>query len=83
MSRFAVMHIGYGNHNGNKETLLVPYDMAFYSFNLFIPVNTVQGSIVTPFNALTVHDADTWLHTLTVLHSDVSRNFSNNKSKFN
>ena len=28
------MHIGYGNHNGNKKTILIHYDMAFYTFLL-------------------------------------------------
>ena len=63
------MHIGYGNHNGNKKTILVHYDMAFYTFYLFISVDTVQGSVVTSFYALTVHDVNTWFHALTALHS--------------
>lgn len=31
------MYIGYGNHNGNKKTILVYYDMTFYAFYLFFP----------------------------------------------
>lgn len=42
------MYIGYGNHNGNKKTILVYYDMTFYAFYLFISINAVQSSVVPP-----------------------------------
>lgn len=32
ISGFTVMYIGYGNHYGNKKTILIYYDMTFYTF---------------------------------------------------
>lgn len=43
--------------------------MAFYSFFLFISINTVQRSIVSPFDTLTIHDVYTWNHVLTLFYT--------------
>lgn len=53
------MYIGYGNHNSNKKTILIYYDITFYALCLFISTNTVQRNIVSLFDTLTIHDTDT------------------------
>lgn len=35
------MYIGNGNYNGNKKTILVDYNMMFYTFYLFVSINAV------------------------------------------
>lgn len=42
------MHIDYSNHNGNKKTILIYYDMTFHIFYLFISSDTVQRNVVPP-----------------------------------
>ncbi len=66
------MYISYGNHNANKKTILIYYDMAFYTFYLFISINTIQESIVSPFDTLIIHDVYIWLPVLTSFHTYMS-----------
>ena len=61
------MHASYRYHDGYQETVLVHDDMTFNALYLLIAVNAIKRTVVTPADALAVHDTHARFGFLTVL----------------
>ena len=64
------MHASYCYHDSYQETVLVNDDMAFDAFHLYIAVNAIKGTVVTPADTLAVHNTNACLGILTVLDTN-------------